>query len=119
MTATARNAARQPRCWPMQVHSGTPTTREAVRPPKTAEMARACLDSSTRLIASAAATLAMTAWATAVISRVAISSWTSWAAALTRFPAINTAMSATSRCLRFIRADCAVTMSPPAAMPTA
>ena len=48
---TARKVSRQPKCWPMNVPSGTPVTSATVRPVNMIAIALAAFSLGTRLVA--------------------------------------------------------------------
>lgn len=71
--ATARNVSRQPKCWPMNVPSGTPVTSATVRPVNMMAMALAAFSLGTRLVASVEPIEKNTPCASPVITRASTS----------------------------------------------
>lgn len=71
--ATARKVARQPKCWPMKVPSGTPVTSATVRPLNMVAIALAAFSLGTRPVAMVEPMEKNTPCARPVSTRAAIS----------------------------------------------
>ena len=70
---TTQNVERQPKAWPSQVPTGTPSTLASVRPVNIVAMAEARLSLATRPVATTEPTPKKLPWAKAVSTRAAIS----------------------------------------------
>ncbi|MNP16084.1 hypothetical protein D3C76_1084640 [compost metagenome] len=66
---TARKVSRQPKCWPIEVPSGTPVTSATVKPPNMMAMAEAAFSFGTRLVAMVEPIEKKTPWARPVSRR--------------------------------------------------
>jgi hypothetical protein len=71
-TATAQNAARHPSCCPTRAPSGTPTTLETVRPPRSTASAFARAPAGASVTETTAAAAQKVPHATAVMIRAVI-----------------------------------------------
>ncbi|MNR00220.1 hypothetical protein D3C85_1159860 [compost metagenome] len=69
---TARKVSRQPKCWPMNVPSGTPVTSATVRPVNMMAIALAAFSFGTRLVAMVEPIEKNTPWARPVTIRARI-----------------------------------------------
>ena len=72
MPATAQKVARQPRCWPMKVPSGTPRMVATVSPANITAMAEALRSAATRRVATTDPTPKNVPCAKAVKTRAAM-----------------------------------------------